>query len=171
MPRGGKRKGAGRPKGSGKFFESTKAIRIPVSMVDRVLEYAYAGGFKLPLYGSKVAAGSPTPTDDHIEGMLDLGEYLVNDPATTFFVRVTGYSMINAGINPGDMLIVDRAIEARHDKIVIAAVNGELTVKRLFKKQGEIRLIPENDEFSPIKIEAEESLHIWGVVTNVIHSL
>ena len=88
MPRGGKRSGAGRPKGTGKFSESTKAIRVPESMVERILEYAHAGGFKLPLYGGKVAAGCPAPTDDYIEGMIDLGEYLIHDPASTFFVRV-----------------------------------------------------------------------------------
>ncbi|NOQ80005.1 MAG: translesion error-prone DNA polymerase V autoproteolytic subunit, partial [Gammaproteobacteria bacterium] len=147
MPRGGKRSGAGRPKGTGKFSESTKAIRVPESMVERILEYAHAGGFKLPLYGGKVAAGCPAPTDDYIEGMIDLGEYLIDDPSTTFFVRVTGYSMINAGIHPDDILIVDRGLEPRHGKIVIAAVDGELTVKRLYKKQDEVRLMPENDDF------------------------
>jgi len=171
MPRGGKRKGAGRPKGTGKFFETTKAIRVPESMVDKILQYAHAGGFKLPLYGGKVAAGCPAPTDDYIEGMMDLGEYLINDPSSTFFVRVIGLSMINTGIHPDDILIVDRSLEPRHGKIVIAAVDGELTVKRLYQQQGQIRLMPENDDFEPIEINSEESLHIWGVVTNVIHTV
>lgn len=171
MPRGGKRAGAGRPKGSGKYSESTRAIRVPESMVERILEYAHSGGFKLPLYGGKVAAGCPAPTDDYIEGMLDLAEHLIHDPAATFFVRVTGYSMINAGIHPDDILVVDRSLEARHGKIIIAAVDGELTVKRLDKKGGHIRLLPENDDFAPIEIAPEETLHIWGVVTNVIHTV
>lgn len=171
MPRGGKRSGAGRPKGTGKYSESTRAIRVPESMVERILEFARSGGFKLPLYGGKVAAGCPAPTDDYIEGMLDLSEHLIHDPASTFFVRVTGYSMINSGIHPDDILIVDRSLEARHGKIVIAAVEGELTVKRLYKKQGQVRLMPENDDFEAIEIGAEETLHIWGVVTNVIHTL
>jgi len=171
MPRGGKRSGAGRPKGTGKYSEPTKAIRVPESMVERILEFAHSGGFKLPLYGGKVAAGCPAPTDDYIEGMLDLSEHLIHDPAATFFVRVTGYSMINSGIHPDDILIVDRSLEARHGKIVIAAVEGELTVKRLYKKQGQVRLMPENDDFEPIEIGPEETLHIWGVVTNVIHTV
>lgn len=171
MPRGGKRSGAGRPKGTGKYSEPTKAIRVPESMVERILEFAHSGGFKLPLYGGKVAAGCPAPTDDYIEGMLDLSEHLIHDPASTFFVRVTGYSMINSGIHPDDILIVDRSLEAHHGKIVIAAVDGELTVKRLYKKQGRVRLMPENDEFEPIEIGPEETLHIWGVVTNVIHTV
>ncbi len=171
MPRGGKRSGAGRPKGTGKYSESTKAIRVPESMVERILEFAHSGGFKLPLYGGKVAAGCPAPTDDYIEGMLDLSEHLIHDPASTFFVRVTGYSMINAGIHPDDILIVDRSLQANHGKIVIAAIDGELTVKRLYKKQGEVRLMPENDDFEPIEIGSEETLHIWGIVTNVIHTV
>ncbi len=171
MPRGGKRAGAGRPKGTGKYAEPTKAIRVPVSMVDKILEYAHSGGFQLPLYGGKIAAGCPAPTDDYIEGMMDLSEHLIHDPATTFFVRVTGYSMINAGIHPDDILVVDRSLEARHGKIVIAAVDSELTVKRLYKKDNRVRLLPENDEFDPIDIAPEETLHIWGVVTNVIHAL
>lgn len=171
MPRGGKRPGAGRPKGTGKYSESTRAIRVPESMVDRILEYAHSGGFKLPIYGGKVAAGSPAPTDDYIEGMMDLTEHLINDPATTFFVRVTGYSMINAGIHPDDILVVDRSLEPRHGKIVIAAVEGELTVKRLYKKNRSVRLMPENDEFEAIEIAPDEVLHIWGVVTNVIHTV
>ena len=171
MPRGGKRAGAGRPKGTGKFSESTKAIRVPESMVDRILEYAHSGGFKLPIYGGKVAAGCPAPTDDYIEGMMDLTEHLINDPSTTFFVRVTGYSMINAGIHPEDILVVDRSLEPRHGKIVIAAVEGELTVKRLYKKNNQVRLMPENEDFDPIEIGPEEVLHIWGVVTNVIHTV
>ena len=171
MPRGGKRPGAGRPKGTGKYSESTRAIRVPESMVDRILEFAHSGGFKLPLYGGKVAAGSPAPTDDYIEGMMDLTEHLINDPATTFFVRVTGYSMLNAGIHPDDILVVDRSLTPRHGKIVIAAVEGELTVKRLYQKDNVVRLMPENDEFQPIDIRPDETLHIWGVVTNVIHTV
>jgi len=171
MARGGKRQGAGRPKGTGKFSESTKAIRVPESMVERILEYAHSGGFKIPLYGGKVAAGCPAPTDDYIEDQIDLAEHLIHNPTATFFVRVTGFSMVNAAIHPDDILIVDRSMEAQHGKIVIAAVEGELTVKRLYKKSGLVRLMPENDDFEPIDIAPEETLHIWGVVTNVIHSL
>ena len=171
MPRGGKRAGAGRPKGTGKYSEPTRAIRVPESMVEKILEYAHSGGFQLPVYGGKVAAGSPAATDDYIEGMLDLADHLIKDPSTTFFVRVTGYSMINAGIHPDDILVVDRALEPRHGKIVIAAVDGELTVKRLYQKSGDVKLLPENDDFSAIELSPEETLHIWGVVTNVIHTV
>ena len=169
MPRGGKRIGAGRPKGTGKYSEPTKAIRVPESMVSQIMAYAEADGYKIPLYGSKISAGYPSPSDDYIEGRMDLNEQLIHHPATTFFVRVTGYSMLNAGMHPGDILVVDRSLEPRHGKIVIAALEGELTVKRLYQKAGEIRLMPENDDYDPIEISSEADLHIWGVVTNVIH--
>src|SRR4030042_6039051 len=86
---------------------------------------------KLPLYISRIKAGFPSPADDYIEKELDLNEYLIKHPAATFFVRVEGNSMIDAGIHSGDILIVDKSLEAKNNKIVIAVVNGELTVKRI----------------------------------------
>ena len=133
MPRGGARSGAGRPKGKGKFGEKTTPIRIPESMVDEVLQFVNYKGYALPLYASKVQAGFPSPADDFMEGRLDLNQHLVKHPTATFFVRVSGDSMIEAGIHPDDILVVDRSLEPRHGKIVIAALDGELTVKRLHK--------------------------------------
>lgn len=171
VPRGGKREGAGRPSGSGQYSEPTQAIRVPCSLVDSVRKFAQAKGYRIPLYGAKVAAGFPSPADDFIEGHLDLNEHLIEHPAATFFVRATGYSMIGAGIYPGDILVVDRSIEARHDKVIIAAVNGELIVKRLHHKNNEFKLCSENPDYPEILLEKQEELHVWGVVTNVIHSL
>jgi DNA polymerase V len=168
-PRGGKRSGSGRPSGSGLYREKTQAIRVPVSLVGQIKHYAQVKGYKIPLYGCKVSAGFPSPADDYLEGMLDLNDHLIDHPSATFFVRVSGYSMINAGIHPGDILIVDRSLEAVHNKIVIVALDNELTVKRLYKKNGLLRLMPENKDFSPIDIGLEDDLHVWGVVTNVIH--
>ncbi len=170
-PSGGKRQGAGRPSGSGRFGEKTKAIRIPESMVGAVKDYVVSKGYKLPIYGTKIAAGFPSPADDYIEGSLDLNEHLIQHPAATFFVRVSGLSMIDVGMYPDDILIVDKSIEPIHGKIVIAAIDGELTVKRLYKKSGTVRLMPENENFTPIELESESDLIIWGVVTNVIHSV
>ncbi len=171
MSRGGKRVGAGRPPGQGKFGETTKAIRVPLSMVDAIISYAKNRGHALPLYSSQVSAGFPSPAEDHVEGKLDLNEYLVKNPTSTFFVRVSGDSMIRAGIHPGDILVVDRSLEPVSNKVVIAAVDGQLTVKRLYKDDSCVELRPENDKYQPINITAETSLHIWGVVTNVIHAL
>jgi DNA polymerase V len=125
-----------------------------------------------PFIGSLVPAGFPSPAQDYIESVLDLNELLIQHPAATYFVRVEGYSMINSGINPNDILIVDRSLEAADGKVVIAVLEGEFTVKRLqINKKGEYYLMPDNDAYKPIKITNEMDFSIWGVVTNVIHKL
>ena len=171
MARGGARTGAGRPKGQGKYKEPTKPVRIPETMVDQVLEFVEQKAYQLPFYSCAVQAGFPSPADDHMEGKLDLNKHLVKHPAATFFVRATGNSMIKAGIHSGDILVVDRSLEAKNGKIVIAAIDGQLTVKRLLIKQGQTFLMPENDDFEPIKLDLENDTVIWGVVTNVLHSV
>lgn len=172
MQHGGARKGAGRPKGQGLYGEPTKPIRIPVSQIDSVLQFVAYKGYQLPLYSSKVSAGFPSPADDHIDGKLDLNEHLIKNPTSTFFLRVSGNSMINAGIHENDILIVDRSIKPQSGKIVIAAIDGELTVKRLANhSSGKLYLMPDNPDFEPIEIQASSELIIWGVVTNVVHSL
>lgn len=169
MGRGGARPGAGRRKGSGQYGEPTKAVRVPLSCVDEVMRVVEGqASFRLPLYESAVAAGFPSPADDEMDRKLDLNEYLVQRPATTFFVKVAGDSMINAGIHDGDILVVDRSIEPRTGKIVIAAVDGDLTVKRLHQSGNTISLLPENEKYRPIEISESGELHIWGVVTSVI---
>lgn len=125
----------------------------------------------LPLYLSPVKAGFPSPADDFIDRKLDLHEYLVRNEASTFFLRVQGDSMTGAGIHDGDLLIVDRSIEAAHDRIVIAALDGELTVKRLQRIKGKVFLAPENPDYPVFDITEREYVYIWGVVTYVIHKL
>ena len=171
MSRGGARIGAGRPCGQGKYKEPTKPIRIPVSMIDNVIGYIESKGYKIPMYSSKVQAGFPSPADDYIEKMLDLNEHLIKHPTATFFVRAAGLSMINAGIHPNDILIVDRSLEPCSGKVVIAAIDGQLTVKRLRKTKKGTYLDPENPKFNPIKIDENNDVVIWGVVTNVVHAL
>ncbi|QIN32765.1 LexA family protein [Legionella longbeachae] len=169
--KGGKRPNAGRPKWS-KYKEPTKPIRIPLSKIthiQRVLEEGVI--YKLPLYGCKVRAGFPSPADDYIESYLDLNNHLIAHPASTFFVRASGEAMIKAGIADGDLLIVDRSVEPTHGRIVIAALNGELTVKRLSLKPGQTQLIPENDSYEPINVTEELELVIWGVVIHNIRSV
>lgn len=168
--RGGKRAGAGRPVGKNKYGEATKPVRIPVSKIHTIMSFLEEGHltYQLPLYSNKISAGFPSPADDYIETKLDLNRYLIKHPASTFFVRVSGDSMINAGIQSGDMLIVDRGVEPTDGKIVIAALDGELTVKRLFKKNGQLKLLAENANYQPIHI-VEQDMVIWGVVIHVIH--
>jgi len=125
----------------------------------------------IPLYGALVAAGFPSPADDFVENDLNLDEYIVKHPAATFFVRVQGSSMINANIFSGDILVVDRTLLPVSGQVVIAALNGELTVKRI-KRLGERSwLVAENDLFPSIEVTSEEALMIWGVVTWVLHKV
>lgn len=124
-----------------------------------------------PLYMATIEAGFPSPAEDYIEGSLDLNQHLIRHPAATFFVRVSGDSMINAGIFTGDILIVDRSLEPADKKIVIAVLDGELTVKRLRIRDNIPTLEPENEQYPSIHIQPEMAFEIWGVVTNVIHKL
>ena len=195
---GGARAGAGRPKGSGKYKEPTKAIRVPEGSISQIKDFlqhypevmqlgsavslnsaegsslssAEGSGLpdegsrklKIPLYSSSVAAGIPSPAEDHIEDTLDLNDYMVQRPDSTFMLRVEGESMRDVGILPNDILVVDRSIKATHKKIVIAAIDGELTVKRLFHRAGLIKLMAENPAYQDIELEQESDLVIWGVV-------
>ncbi len=126
---------------------------------------------EIPFIESSVSAGFPSIGEDYVEGPLNLNELLIKHPAATFFVRVKGVSMIGAGIHSGDIVIVDRALTPVHNKIVIARVQGELTLKRLRIEGDTVWLCPENDDFQPLKIAASTEFEIWGVVTCVIHQV
>ena len=122
----------------------------------------------LPLYLHRIPAGFPSPADDYIETGLDLNDLLVRNPAATFMVRVSGDSMIGVGIHDGDILVIDRSETAVHGKIVVAALDGEMTVKRLHLKDGQCRLVPENKAFQSIQVGTEQDLQVWGVVVGVV---
>lgn len=184
MPRGGKRSGSGRPAGSGKFGEPTRAIRLPVSLIEQieqmqesaqeptvteVMRPLQASEVALPLYMVAVSAGLPSPAEDYIEDKIDLSQHLIKNPAATFLVRATGDSMIGAGIHSGDVLVVDRSLEPTQNKVVIAVLNGDLTVKRIRYERKRVYLLPENPEYPAIAIHEGCELQVWGVVTNVIH--
>lgn len=124
----------------------------------------------IPLFMERVAAGFPSPAQDYVEQTLDLNELCIKRPAATFFVRVEGDSMTGAGIFADDILVVDRSIRAGQGDIVIASLNGELTVKELELKPR-IRLIPRNPAYLPIEIQDGAELDIFGVVTNVVRNM
>lgn len=146
--------------------------RIPLRLPGlEVLGFEQGPPVRLPLYLTLVAAGFPSPADDYVDRKLDLNEHLIEHPAATFFVRVHGDSMIEAGIHSGDLLIVDRAVEPTDGRVIIAAVNGEMTVKRVRRRNGRLLLLPENPEYRPIEITPETDFEIWGVVTHVIHKV
>jgi DNA polymerase V len=123
----------------------------------------------LPIYLTSVQAGFPSPAEGFLDKTLDLNELLVTHPAATFFVRVTGDSMRDAGIFSGDILIVDRAITATDQKIIIAVINGEFTVKRLKIRDKKVFLVPENPTYPILEIKEGSDFQVWGVVTYVIH--
>ena len=125
----------------------------------------------LPLYLSPVQAGFPSPADDYMDGKLDLHKHLVKNESSTFFLHTSVNSMEGAGIFDGGLLVVDRSIEATHNRIVIAALDGELTVKRLIRQRGKVYLAPENPEYPKFDITNREYVHIWGVVTYVVHKV
>jgi DNA polymerase V len=168
---GGKREGAGRPRGSNQYGEPTRPVRLPVSQIERVLRFVQDREYALPLYACGVSAGFPSPADDYAEGALDLNSHLVRQPAATFFARARGDSMIGAGIHDGDLLVVDRSLAAKDGKVVVVSINGELTVKRMRREKGITWLVPENPDYPPIQFQEQDEAHLWGVVTNVIHSL
>ncbi|HEY0209048.1 translesion error-prone DNA polymerase V autoproteolytic subunit [Acerihabitans sp.] len=123
----------------------------------------------LPLFAESVQAGFPSPAQDYIENRIDLNELCVNHPAATYFVRVTGESMIEGFINEGDMLVVDSALTAKHGQIVIAAIDGEFTVKQL-QLTPTPRLLPMNAAYQSIPIRVDDNVEIFGVVTFIIHA-
>lgn len=138
------------------------------SSIAEIFGYARKTRIARPLFLCGVSAGFPSPADDYIDRLLDLNDLLIKNPPATFFVKVAGDSMTGAGIYDGCILIVDRSIEATNGRIVIAAVNGELTVKRLIKSNDSCRLVAENADYAPLEITEESQCEIWGVVTSVI---
>lgn len=122
----------------------------------------------LPLFLQRVPAGFPSPAAEYEESGLDLNEYMVRNRAATFYFRVQGDSMTGARIFDGDLLVVDRSIEPRHGHVVLAVIDNEYTVKRLYRRGGAIELRPDNPAFRPIRLRDGEELQVWGVVTGVL---
>jgi DNA polymerase V len=125
----------------------------------------------LPLYGSKLSAGFPSPADDFVEDTLDLNELLITNPPATYLVRVTGDSMKGIGICEGDILVVDASLKPVHNKIVVASVEGEFLVKRFCVEKGRVFLKAENENFKPIAFDPEDDLSVLGVVTGVVRQV
>jgi DNA polymerase V len=186
--RGGKRNNAGRPQGTGKYGEPTTVVRIPASQENTVKDFLGAlekkrlregqdnvveivaiaadqSTLTLPLYTSKVSAGYPTPAEEHVEKRMNPSEYLIENDTDTFFVRVKGDSMIDAGIFEDDVLVVDRSRLAQIGDIILAMLDGEFTVKTLGKSKHGPRLLPANKNYPVIDISPEQSFQVWGVIT------
>ena len=124
---------------------------------------------EVPLFGNSVPAGFPSPAEDYLDMDLNLHEYLVQNPAATFCVRVVGDSMLGANIRSGDVMVVDRALDPINNSIVLAVLDGDFTVKRIKKNQNDLYLIPANENYQPLKITKEMDFQVWGVVTFINH--
>jgi DNA polymerase V len=131
--------------------------------------FAPSRHLSIPFPDISVCAGFPSPAADFTESSVDLNQLLIKHPAATFFIRVEGSSMVGAGIFPGDLLVVDRSLEPRHNTVIIAILNGEFTVKRLQKNNATVTLAPENPRYQSIRVTPESDFEVWGVVTHVIH--
>lgn len=126
---------------------------------------------KIPYIKEGVSAGFPSPATDFMETDIDLNKELCKNPLSTFYIKVKGNSMINAGINDKDILVVDRSLEPHNNKIAICFIDGEFTVKRIKTEDDCMYLMPENKNYQPIKATEENNLIIWGIVTYVIKNI
>ena len=125
----------------------------------------------IPLAGERVAAGFPSPADDYVEVGIDLNEQLIRHPSSTFFLRVSGDSMIGAGIHDGDLLVVDRSLNPRPGRIVVAILDGAFTLKRLMRDQHGLHLEAANPAYPCLDLHHCTDVQIWGVAVHVIHPL
>ena len=119
-------------------------------------------------FDTGISAGFPSPAEDFKQERLSLDNELIKNKEATFFARVSGQSMIDAGLNDNDLLVIDRSLSPVHNKIAVCFLDGEFTVKRLKVEKDEVWLQPENKNYQPIKITEENDFVIWGIVTNVI---
>ena len=125
-------------------------------------------GLAAKFFNTGISAGFPSPADDFKEQRLSLDQELVKNKDATFYARVSGQSMIGAGLDDNDLLVIDRSLEPANNKIAVCFLDGEFTVKRLKVSNGEVWLQPENPDYPIIKITEDNDFLIWGIVTNVI---
>ena len=126
---------------------------------------------ELPFYDTKVQAGFPSPAEDHLEQRLDLNTLVIENPSATFFVRVAGESMKDIGVTDGDILVVDRSIESWENRIVVAVIDSEFTIKRFTTQNETVVLEAENPDYPAIKITPEMDFSVWGVVSWTLKKL
>lgn len=146
---------------------------MPVNKKQKLTFYLpdFESKLKITFIKESVSAGFPSPAADFMETNIDLNKELSKNPLATFYIKVKGNSMIDAGINDKDVLVVDRSLEPRNNKIAICCIDGEFTVKRIQLEQDCLYLMPENSNYTPIKVTEENEFLIWGIVTYVIKAI
>lgn len=195
--RGGKRPGAGRKPGQGRYAEGTSVVRVPNSQVVTVKKFLEAfekrvaatrkaakklagqmmlplgepPAQRIPLFGYSVSAGFPSLADDCIKDRLDVNQLLVSSWSATFFLRAKGDSMIGAGIHDGDIVVVDRSVQPDDRSVVVAVVDSEVIVRRLIKRGASVELHADKPEYTPLRFQDGSELTIWGVVTSSVHEV
>ncbi len=137
--------------------------------MDLIIHFAETH-FKLELRyaGNQIIAGFPSPAEDYLEATMDLNKTLIKHPASTFYGRVKGVSMIDAGVSEGDLLIIDKSLRYKNDALAVCFINGEFTLKRIRKEGHQVYLVPANSEFKPIEVKEDDDFSIWGIVTYII---
>ena len=136
------------------LFQAATDMSLPLSVVE-----------------NGISAGFPSPADDFLDNKIDLNKELIKNPSTTFYGRVKGDSMIGAGLDDGDLLVIDKSLEARDNRIAVCFIDGEFTVKRIQVEADCVWLVAENDKYAPIKATQDNDFLIWGIVTNVIKNV
>jgi len=147
---------------------------MPINKDSKALTFFkpdFESELRLPYIDFGVSAGFPSPAMDFMEKSIDLNKALSENPLATFYIKVDGHSMVDAGINDKDVLVVDRSLEPKNNKIAVCFIDGEFTVKRIQLKKDGLWLMPENARYSPIQINEENQLIVWGIVTYVIKKI
>lgn len=158
-----------KPAKKGRTKRPTKVMRVPLELTDQIESYCKKSGYRLPLLTGKVPAGFPLDATDHVAEWVDLNQVMIQDPDSMFLIEAMGDSMEEDHIYEGDLLIVDGSIQPKHGMIVIAAVDGEYTVKRFFQKGDDIKLIPANTNYPEIDISKDTPFAVAGVVVRSLH--
>ena len=136
---------------------------------DKIYRFNDKESSDVDLYITSINAGFPSPAEDHVDVSLNLNDYLVKHPSSTFYIYVKGDSMIGSGIYDGDLMVVDRSLDPKSNNVVVAVIDGEFTVKKIYKKNNQIHLLPDNKNYKPIRIKEGMDFQVWGVVTHSIH--
>lgn len=145
-------------------------LHLPPTNLIELFPAAVETNLEIPFFQEGISAGFPSPALDFEDLKIDLNKHLIRNPSATFFGKVKGQSLKNAGIEDGDLMVIDRSAQPLNNKIAVVFLDGEFTAKRIQKRGNEIWLVPENEAYQPIKLDPDNQFLVWGIVTYVIKS-